>query len=247
MPIEQHPIPQDISNYRFRLVGDMTLKQFLELAGGIVLAFITWSIPLPFFFKIPLVVIFAFLGIGLAFIPIEGRPLEQWIIAFIKSIYSPTIYSWQKTESPKIEDIQLLHPNQNPPTQAIPSSPLPPPTPKTPPPSIPISQIADSEPKTSTTSPTLPIPVTSTVPNTLNGLVITPDQKIIDGAIIEISQNGNTTRATKTNKLGQFLFARPLDNGSYQIKTEKDGHLFDSYTLTLTGQIIPPLKLQSKS
>ena len=35
--METHPVPQNISSYEFRLVGDMTLKQFLYLAGGILL------------------------------------------------------------------------------------------------------------------------------------------------------------------------------------------------------------------
>jgi hypothetical protein len=40
---EQHPIPQQISAYHFRLVGDMTLKQFFEVAGGAIIALIIYS------------------------------------------------------------------------------------------------------------------------------------------------------------------------------------------------------------
>ncbi|MFA6462708.1 MAG: hypothetical protein WCT51_01505 [Candidatus Shapirobacteria bacterium] len=36
--MEQHAIPQQISSYEFKLVGDMTLKQFLKAAVGIVWA-----------------------------------------------------------------------------------------------------------------------------------------------------------------------------------------------------------------
>jgi len=36
--MEQHPIPQQISSYQFKLVGDMTLAQFGKAAGGIVIA-----------------------------------------------------------------------------------------------------------------------------------------------------------------------------------------------------------------
>ena len=36
--MEQHPIPQQISSYEFKLIGDMTLKQFLKAAIGIILA-----------------------------------------------------------------------------------------------------------------------------------------------------------------------------------------------------------------
>src|SRR3990167_5488964 len=97
MAIEQHPIPQDVAGYKFRLIGEMTVKQFIWLAGGIILGLITFSLPLPFFFKYPLTGIFVALGAGIAFLPVEGRPMDKWLIAFIKSVYSPTEYTWQKS------------------------------------------------------------------------------------------------------------------------------------------------------
>lgn len=94
--MEQHPIPQAITSYEFRLVGEMTLKQFVKLAAGLGLAFLFYVSPLPFYLKWPLILIFAGLGTALAFVPIEGRPLETWIVAFIKAIYSPTEYIYHK-------------------------------------------------------------------------------------------------------------------------------------------------------
>jgi hypothetical protein len=35
-------------------------------------------------------------GIALAFIPIEERPLDQWVVAFFKAIYRPTQFVWHK-------------------------------------------------------------------------------------------------------------------------------------------------------
>jgi len=96
--MESHAIPQQISSYQFRLVGDMTLKQFFQIAGGALISIIIYSLPLMGIIKWPLVVIFALLGIALAFLPLEERPLERWIIAFFKSVYSPTIFSWMKTK-----------------------------------------------------------------------------------------------------------------------------------------------------
>lgn len=98
--MEQHPIPQNVTAYQFRLVGDMTLKQFLELASGCGLAFlITRFTLLPVFFRWPLAAVFAFLGVGLAFLPVEERPLDQWLRNFVKSIYSPTQFLWKKSEA----------------------------------------------------------------------------------------------------------------------------------------------------
>lgn len=96
--MESHAIPQQISSYQFRLVGDMTLKQFFQIAGGALISIIIYSLPLMGIIKWPLVVIFTLLGIALAFLPLEERPLERWIIAFFKSVYSPTIFSWTKTK-----------------------------------------------------------------------------------------------------------------------------------------------------
>jgi len=98
--MEQHPIPQQITSYEFKLVGDMTLKQFGKAAGGIIIALLINSSKLVFFVKWPLIFIFAAGGLALAFVPFQDRPLETWLMAFIKSIYSPTIYTYKK-ESPK--------------------------------------------------------------------------------------------------------------------------------------------------
>lgn len=94
--MEQHPIPQQISSYEFQLVGNMTLRQFFKLAGGLLIAFLFYSTGLPFMFKLPLVLGFAGLGVALAFLPINNQPLERWIITFFKSIYSPSVYLWKK-------------------------------------------------------------------------------------------------------------------------------------------------------
>ena len=94
--MEQHPIPQQISSYEFKLVGEMTLKQFLKAAAGIVLALMIKSTSLVFFLKWPLMILCGGGGLMLAFVPFQDRPIEAWIIAFLKSIYSPTIYTYKK-------------------------------------------------------------------------------------------------------------------------------------------------------
>ena len=94
--MEQHPIPQQISSYEFKLVGEMTLKQFLKAAIGIVLALLINASGLIFFLKYPLMLLCGGGGLMLAFVPYQDRPLETWILAFLKSIYSPTIYTYKK-------------------------------------------------------------------------------------------------------------------------------------------------------
>lgn len=94
--MEQHAIPQQINSYEFKLVGEMTLKQFLKAAVGIVLALLVNASSLIFFLKYPLMIFFGAGGLMLAFVPYQDRPLEVWIMAFLKSIYSPTIYTYKK-------------------------------------------------------------------------------------------------------------------------------------------------------
>ncbi len=237
MSIEQHPIPQDVAGYKFRLIGEMTVKQFIWLASGIILGLIAYSLPLPFFFKYPLTGLFVALGAGIAFLPIEGRPMDKWLIAFIKSVYSPTQYIWKKS---------AFEPSSQ--TPIVAAKPITPQTiPTVVPPKTVTAPIVPNPQISNVPSNNLPIPFTPTTPNTLVGMTLTPEGKILDGCLIEIKANGISLRATKSNQLGQFLFAKPLESGQYQILTEKSGFIFDAYSLSLTGQVVKPLRLQAKS
>lgn len=92
----EHPIPQQISSYQFRLVGDMTLKQFFQVAGGTLISLIIYSSGVPGYIKWPLIIASFLLGIAFAFFPFQDRPLSTWLILFFKAIYSPTIFVWEK-------------------------------------------------------------------------------------------------------------------------------------------------------
>lgn len=95
----EHPIPQEVSTYEFRLVGDMTIKQFMQVASGALISLLLYSSSIAPYVKWPLIVISFMSGIALAFFPIQDRPLSKWIILFIKAIYSPTFYVWDKNAS----------------------------------------------------------------------------------------------------------------------------------------------------
>lgn len=94
--MDNHPIPQDVSHFQFKLIGDMTIKQFAYLAVGIILAWLFLSLPIFFIIKFFLVVFFAGTGAILAFIPIEGRPADTMILYFIKALFSPNQYIYHK-------------------------------------------------------------------------------------------------------------------------------------------------------
>lgn len=98
--MEQHPIPRQITSFEFKLIGFMTLKQFLYLvifapAGYIV--FIIFPIPL---LNVLLGLGVGFLGIALAFMPINERPLDVWIKNIWKRLNAPTQFTYHKHNEP---------------------------------------------------------------------------------------------------------------------------------------------------
>ena len=95
--MENHPIPQDITGFQFKLIGDMTIKQFAYLAAGAVIGWVLFILPLVVFVKIPLAALSILTGVGFAFFPIEGRPMDLMITNFAKAIFSPTQFIYQKT------------------------------------------------------------------------------------------------------------------------------------------------------
>ncbi len=103
--MDVHPIPQNVTSFQFKLVGDMTLKQFLYLAAGVGIAyflFVAFSQNYPFVWI--LIIISVILGLSFAFIPIESRPLDHWLSAFLKAVYSPTKRTWKKNSKTFKED-----------------------------------------------------------------------------------------------------------------------------------------------
>ncbi len=96
--MEPHPIPQNVTSFQFKLVGDMTLKQFMYLATGSAISYLLFLFlapPAPIV-AWPMIIISASLGVAFAFLPIGSRPLDHWLAAFLKAIYSPTKRVWRK-------------------------------------------------------------------------------------------------------------------------------------------------------
>jgi hypothetical protein len=92
----QHAVPQNIMDVEFKLIGDLTMRQFsyLCVCGG--LAYLNFEF-IPGIFKFPVSLGFVVLGLSLAFVPIQERGLDQWIINFFRAVYSPTQRIWKKS------------------------------------------------------------------------------------------------------------------------------------------------------
>lgn len=329
--MEQHPVPQHISSYQFRLVGDMTARQFAFLAGGCIIGLALYASPLAPIIKWPLIVFFVVIGVALAFMPVQERPLDQWILSFIKAIFSPTQFVWEK--KPKTPDIFKTSPKKvvvkktlvSPPDQKklteyleslpvesvspldqqeenfvkkainmfqlakVPTStpqpekvtPSPLVSPTTPPLTMPKPKPEVSRPlekkvppiKTAPPrprpkkkvvlpemptrpgkpkveakfEPSLPFPAPPSQPNTLVGMVLDSQGKIVENAIVEIRDGQSVpVRALKTNKLGQFRSVTPLENGNYEIEVEREGYQFDIHKIKLVGEVVKPLAIRAK-
>lgn len=93
---KQHPVPQNIMSVEFKLIGSMTVRQFVYAATGVVGAYVVYSSNIVFLFKWPLVLVIGLGGLAFAFVPFENRGLDVWIRNFWKAIVSPTLRTWKK-------------------------------------------------------------------------------------------------------------------------------------------------------
>jgi|SRR5690606_25627189 len=108
-------IPQDVTR-EDRLIGPLTLKQFLYLLFGGAIIFTAYQYYINFylyfieFASISLIV--ASLTVALAFAQINGRPFGIFLINLWGYLFSPKMLVWEKQESMPIK----VH--QNPTTNA---------------------------------------------------------------------------------------------------------------------------------
>lgn len=94
--MENHPIPQDVTGFQFKLIGDMTVKQFAYLAFGVIFGWIFFSLQILGVIRFPLSLFFIGTGVSFAFLPLEGRPMDIMVTNFIKAIFAPNMYIYQK-------------------------------------------------------------------------------------------------------------------------------------------------------
>lgn len=94
--MDNHPIPQNVTGFQFKLIGDMTVKQFAYLATGAILGWLFLVAPAPSLVRLPSAVFFFAFGFALAFIPLEGRPMDVMLASFARALFSPNQYMYQK-------------------------------------------------------------------------------------------------------------------------------------------------------
>lgn len=259
--MEQHPIPRQITTFEFKLIGFMTLKQFLYLVIFVPLGFIVFRLfPIPIL-NILLALILVIFGLALAFFPINDRPLEIWVRNFIKRLSSPTQYFFHKHNPPiKIFDqlyfisdphkIMTHIESQQKLTAYLTR------TNKTTKPAkfvdmavIPQSQ---TEEKISSVTPTVQQqPVEAVLPSKpfLIGEIKNNKKIPLPGVLIYIKDETNSpVRLLKTNPHGIFATYSPLTPKEYlfEIKDPKEIYFFDTIRIKVEGPSVRPLEFYSK-
>lgn len=257
--MEPHPVPRQITSFEFKLIGFLTLRQFIYIAifSAIGVIFF-YGIPIPFI-NIVATVISVLIGLACAFIPFNERPLDVFIINFIKKLTLPTQYYYQKknitipfsTNSSASDDVVQNHiiarqkladylnkknnnaPNTDSKKQEI------------------RKIFSDKEkPLIPLKKPALKTPVDQQM-NTpfLSGTIKNNKEVPIPEILIYIkNKEGQLSRILKTNVHGHFATFHPLSGGEYSllIKDPKGVFFFDALTLSITENSPQILTITSK-
>ncbi|HEC64439.1 MAG TPA: hypothetical protein ENI23_04015 [bacterium] len=101
--MERHSVPQNIMDVEFKLFGSLTVRQFANLAAGILVGVLLYFFDIPGIIKWPLIVFSAFMGLALALFEINGQPFSRWLGNFIIAMFTTQRKVWKK--NPKIPEI----------------------------------------------------------------------------------------------------------------------------------------------
>ncbi len=118
--MEQHPVPQNIATFEFKLFGNLTIRQFVTLAIPMTIATLIFFSPLPVIFRLPTSFIIGVIGLVVSLLPVNGRPFDKWLVSFIKAITSPTQRIWVKEK--RIPDFLRVVTSPPPVEEKIPES-----------------------------------------------------------------------------------------------------------------------------
>lgn len=98
--VKQHAVPQNIMQVEFKVIGELTMRQFFYCVITAVLAVGAFKSGLPSLVRVPIAGVIALAGVAIAFLPVQDRGLDQWVANFFAAIYSPTQRIWKKEVAP---------------------------------------------------------------------------------------------------------------------------------------------------
>lgn len=92
----EHQIPQFIE-IEDKVIGPLTIKQFLYLAGSLSGAAIAWML-LPRFASVPIALLLIPFGISLAFYKYNGKPFVVFVENALNYLVTTKLYIWHKEQ-----------------------------------------------------------------------------------------------------------------------------------------------------
>lgn len=270
--MEQHPVPRQITTFEFKLIGFMTLKQFIYLIIFVPIAYIVFSVfPIPVL-NFLLAAIIALFGVALAFVPINDRPLDVFIKNFLKRMSSPTQYFYNKTgqkvavngqldpksaanladAKQKLEIYLEMTRVKNQKTEQTAAN-------HTPLDESMLGGQGEAEPEDEAVVVTQTVEEADEKPAQeekvdenkpyLVGEVKNNKQSPLPGVLVYIKNpSGKPVRLLKTNPNGVFATFNPLPKGEYtfEVKDPKGKFFFDTMKMDLEGQNLQPIEFFSK-
>lgn len=252
--MDQHPVPRQISTFEFKLIGFLTLRQFIFIALFSALGVVFfYGIPVPVL-NIAATVIAVVAGLALSFIRINERPFDLFVRNFIKKLFSPSQYYYVKKNSPPpfLTEInqsentaktyvlarQKLTTYLNQKNQSLPYDQK----------KQQIDRLLANKtalPKSSTVKP-------SDQANDkpfLAGVVKNSKNIPLPGILVYIkNQNQQLVRILKSNPHGLFATFHPLDQGEYEVDAQDpdQSYFFDTMKIKIADSDRRPLTIVSK-
>lgn len=93
---KQHAVPQNIMDVDFKIIGDLTLREFIYLLVFFGLAY--WAfMTINFVIKWPIILFFVLTGVIFARGRFGERGVDEWVVNFFRAIYNPTQKIWKKS------------------------------------------------------------------------------------------------------------------------------------------------------
>lgn len=93
----QYRVPQFIE-VEDKIIGPLTLKQFIYLAGGAGVAIVLWFL-LPWFIAVILAAPIVILAVALAFYKVNNRPFIAALEAMFNHFTNSKLYLWKRKEA----------------------------------------------------------------------------------------------------------------------------------------------------
>lgn len=257
--MEQHAIPRDITGFQFKLIGPMTLRQFMYLVVaalfGYLVTIIVGSIITAFYIDIICGLLVFGVGLAFAFIPINDRPLDYFLKNLYKKLVNPTQFVYHKENLPlrvlegmyyeQDPHILLAHVDsreklaayiaaKNPPPPIVVKKPLPPPLPvKGTKPVAKVGAVVQATPQTTGAATPAPTGERPWISGVVQNRKLIP----LPGVLVYIKDvaTKKSLRILKTNPHGVFASFHPLPSGEYLIEVTDTGksYQFDSQTVTI--------------